>query len=64
MRKRLEKYSNKRNTFIGIFIKCGRTADNIDTILLRNITTIKNKIVANHMWFKFSKIWKSLGNLE
>ena len=64
MRKKLQKYSNKRNTFIGTFIKKGLTADNVDTVLLRNITTIKNKVVADHMWFRFSRIWKSLGKLQ
>jgi len=59
MRKRLKKLKGVRTTFIGTFERYG-TKENYHgfdetTVLLKNISDKDDNIVADHLWFNYTK---------
>lgn len=60
MRKELAKETGQRKKFQAVFIRLGKKVSyqgySEDTILLRGIKDVaSNKLVADHIWFTFSK---------
>jgi hypothetical protein len=69
MRTVLAKEENKRKTFRAIFSRIGKKRNfkgfSEDTILLQNVIDIdENKIVADHIWFTYSKVFELAGIRE
>lgn len=67
MRKELKKINEERRTFTGMFerfgIKNGFKGPE-KTILLISIKDSENKIVAEHLWFNYTKGFQKLGELK
>ena len=68
MRQELKKMQEQRRTFIGIFKRYGTKSNwhgcPEKTILLVNIKDSNGKIVTDHIWFKITNGFKSLGELK
>jgi hypothetical protein len=65
MRKELQKQEGQRKQFQAYFVKLGSKRGyhgySEETILLRQIRDIEsNKIVADHLWFTFSKTFQAV----
>ena len=67
MRKELAKINNKRDRFTGVFERYGSKSNwhgfPETTVLLTKIR-LKDKIVTDHLWFKLTKGFQKLGNLN
>lgn len=67
-REKMELYLNKRDTFRGTFKKMGYKnifkGTPLPTLLLMNITDCNNNIIADHMWFNYTKLFGNLGELN
>lgn len=67
-REKMELYLNKRDTFRGTFKKMGYKnifkGTPLPTLLLMNITDSNNDIIADHMWFNYTKLFGDLGELN
>lgn len=64
MRKALQKEEGERKRFYAVFERLGKKTNYLgyseETILLKNITdALSNTIVADHLWFTFSKAFQS-----
>ncbi len=69
MRKELAKDSGTRKMFRATFIRVGKKAGfkgySEETILLKSIEDIKtNKVIADHIWFGFTKGFEKLSLTE
>ena len=69
MRAALSKSDGERKRFTGIFIRIGKKTNykgySEETILLKQITDIsENRLVADHVWFTFSKVFEDAGIRE
>lgn len=69
MRSRLRKDTGIRKRFTGVFVKRGKKINfkgySEDTLLLTNILDVERKeIVANHVWFTYTKGFDALGTLR
>lgn len=69
MRTELSKSNGERKRFSGIFVRIGKKKNyngySEDTILLQKITDLTdNRIVADHVWFTFSKAFEDAGIRE
>ncbi|MEA3423127.1 MAG: hypothetical protein U9Q80_04995 [Bacillota bacterium] len=67
MRNELEKIEGYRGKFSGVFVRKGIKngyKGQLETILLKDIVDSNKKIVANHLWFNYTKGFISLGKLE
>lgn len=67
MRFELSKIEDQRATFTGEFVRLGIKGGwkgTIDTILLKNIKDIGGRPITNHLWFNYTKGFKSLGDLK
>jgi hypothetical protein len=69
MRKKLAESQGERKRFKGTFIRIGKKTNfkgySEDTILLHNIIDIsENQLVADHVWFTFSKVFDAAGIRE
>ena len=69
MRKDLAKDSGVRKRFNATFIRVGKKAGfngySDETILLKNISDVEtNKVVADHIWFSFTKGFEKLSLTE
>jgi hypothetical protein len=69
MRKDLAASQGERKRFKGLFVRVGKKINynghSEDTILLQNVTDLsENRIVADHVWFTFSKVFDDAGIRE
>ena len=69
MRTALAKEEDKRKTFKAIFIRVGKKRNfkgfSEDTILLQQVMDVaENKLVADHVWFTYSKVFEASGIRE
>ena len=69
MRKELAKEEGQRKKFQAVFIRLGKKTSykgySEDTLLVKNIKdTATNKIVADHIWFTFSKGFEKIELVE
>lgn len=69
MRTALSKEENQRKTFKAKFIRVGKKRNfkgfSEDTILLQDVIDVaENNLVADHVWFTFSKIFEVAGIRE
>lgn len=69
MRKVLGESQGERKRFTAVFVRIGKKTNyngySEDTILLQKITDLsENKIVADHVWFTFSKVFEEAGIRE
>jgi len=65
MRKALESQEGQRKKFQGVFVRLGKKVNfkghSEETILLKNILDLETqKIVADHIWFTYSKGFQKL----
>jgi len=65
MRKELARTAGVRKKFRGVFIRIGKKAGfngySEETILLKNIVDAEtNKVVADHLWFNFTKGFENI----
>jgi hypothetical protein len=68
MREELEKQYGERKKFVGTFKRFGRKRDYngniVRTVLLVNVKDENDKIVADHLWFNYTKRFQKLGGLH
>ena len=64
MRKELQKIENVRGTFTGRFVRFGKKSGwngtTETTVLLEEIMNDKGEIVADHLWFNYTKGFSSI----
>jgi hypothetical protein len=68
MRNKLKKDTGVRKRFTGVFVKTGKKINfkgySEDTLLLKNIVDVESKeVVADHVWFTYTKGFDALGTL-
>jgi hypothetical protein len=68
MRKKMRAMNGDRLTFTGVFVRKGSKpafrGPDLITILLQDIKTADGKIVADHLWFNYTKGFEAIEPLQ
>lgn len=68
MRNKLKRLQNQRKTFVGVFKRYGKKNNwhgfPERTILLVNVKDTNGNMITEHIWFKMTKGFEKLGNLN
>lgn len=61
VRTKLERIDDERDSFYGVFKRCGRASNGKLTVLMTDIRNKHGNLVADHIWFNLTKGFKDIG---
>lgn len=61
VRTKLERIEEERDSFYGIFKRCGRASNGKLTVLMVDVRNKHGNLIADHVWFNLTKGFKDIG---